>query len=106
MALPSERPKTQAQRIADNEAMFRRANEHLHRRYRELDIGDERLPFICECADERCTETVTLTLDDYHEVRRHPDRYLIVPGHELPGAERVVDESPGFSVVEKPAPDG
>jgi len=101
-----EQPQTQQQRIAANEALFRRANELLRLRYEELRLDSERLPFICECGDERCTETLTLTLDEYRDVRRHPRRYVIVPGHELTESEDVVEEDDDYSIVEKHAVEG
>ena len=106
LSLLGEQPQTQQQRIAANEALFRRANELLRLRYEELRLDTEPLPFICECGDERCTRTVTVTLDEYRDVRRHPRRYVIVPGHELPDAENVVDEESDYSVVEKHTVEG
>jgi hypothetical protein len=99
-------PQTQQQRIAANEALFRRANELLRLRYEELRLDSERLPFICECGDERCTQTVTLTLDEYRDLRRHSRRYVVVPGHELAGAEDVVDEETDYNIVEKHTVEG
>lgn len=101
-----DQPQTQQQRIAANEALFRRANELLRLRYEDLRLDSERLPFICECGDERCTRTVTLTLDEYGDVRRHSRRYVVVPGHELAGAEDLVEEETGYSVVEKHTDEG
>ena len=75
-----EEEKTNEQRFAENEAIFRRANEQLRLRYAELGLEIELLPFICECANERCTRTVVLTLEEYHDVRRDPQRYVIVTG--------------------------
>ena len=100
-----EEEKTNEQRFAENEAIFRRANEQLRLRYAELGLEIELLPFICECANERCTRTVVLTLEEYHDVRRDPQRYVIVTGHDL-GGEQVVAEGARFSVVEKPAVEG
>jgi hypothetical protein len=97
-----EQSNTRQERIAENEALFRRANELLRLRYDELGLDAELLPFICECGDERCTQTVTLLLDEYSGVRAHSRHYVIVPGHELLGTEELVHEEIRFSVVEKP----
>ena len=54
---------------------FQQANEQLARRALELRVDEEvRVPFICECADDRCLEPVTLTLADYaqHRARAQP----------------------------------
>src|SRR5205823_14851784 len=45
-----------AERIARNDATFRQANEEIERAAEPL--GIEPIPFLCECADERCTEIV------------------------------------------------
>jgi hypothetical protein len=101
-----EQSNARTKRIAENEAVFRRANEQLVRRYEEIGLDVEVLPFICECGDERCTETVTLTLEEYLAVRAHDRRFLIVSGHELLGSEELVADETRYSIVEKPSPEG
>jgi hypothetical protein len=100
-----EQQKTQEQRTAESAALFRRANDQLSRRYAELGLEVELLPFICECADGRCTRTVVLSLEEYDDLRREPQRYVIVNGHEL-DAEDVVATGIRFSVVQRPAVEG
>jgi hypothetical protein len=86
--------------VAENESIFRRANEKLEQRFREL--GAEGLtPFLCECGDARCTRTIRLSLDEYEEVRRRPGHFAIVPGHQILEAERVIEENGRYDVVEK-----
>jgi hypothetical protein len=90
-----------AERIARNDAAFRHANEQIERAAEQADI--EPVPFLCECADERCTEIVRLTLADYEAVRADPRWFLNVPGHEQ-GSQpyvRVVDDRGDYVVVEK-----
>ena len=58
--------------------------------------------FICECCHDGCADTISLTVDEYEVVRRHPARFVVVPGHVRPTVERVVDAVPGrYEVVEK-----
>ena len=86
--------------LARNEAVFRAINE----RIRELGrrFGEDGLEFICECADETCTERVRLTTEQYEHIRALPTRFLVVPGHEAtPLVERVVFRNPEFSIVNK-----
>jgi hypothetical protein len=63
------------------------------------------VPFLCECADERCTEIVRLSLEGYEDVRSHPRRFFNAPGHEQlsvrAGAAVVVEKLPGYVLVEK-----
>jgi hypothetical protein len=91
------------ERVAANQARFRRANDDLHVRYVEL-LATGALPFICECADERCTRIVSLTLEEYAEIREHDRRFFVVPGHRLSSGERVVEERQRYLVTEKPPP--
>lgn len=87
-------------RIAANEAVFRELNEGIARGQwpgEEL----ERVGFRCECARLGCNSVIELTLPEYQGVRANPRRFVIAGGHELPGAERVVETTPGYTVVEK-----
>lgn len=89
---------------ARNQVLFREINE----RIREIgDIqrvrADEPLGFLCECADEACTETVPLTVAEYEEIRTSPTWFPIKPGHELPEVEAVVDRRERYIVVQKEA---
>jgi hypothetical protein len=97
---PDRSDEARRARVAENESVFRRANEELERRFRELD-AEGLTPFLCECGDGRCTKTVRLSLDEYEEVRRRPDHFAIVPGHQILEAERVTEENERYDVVEK-----
>jgi hypothetical protein len=96
--------RSAAQR-AENESTFRRANENLKGKARELNFGEEPTPYLCECEDRGCTEVLMLARSDYEDVRRHPRRFFIVPGHDA-AEDRVVGERNGFHVVEKTGEEG
>jgi hypothetical protein len=104
--VPADRtdPEGRAERVAANEAIFRRANERLRETYRAFGADDGLVPFICECANERCTRVVMLALDEYDGVRTRRGRFLVLPGHELLEVERLVAEHERFQVVEKLGP--
>ncbi|MBV9309396.1 MAG: hypothetical protein JOZ73_01110, partial [Solirubrobacterales bacterium] len=87
-------------RIAANEAVFRELNEGIARGQWPGE-EQESVGFRCECARLGCNTVIELTLPAYQDVRAHSRRFVIAVGHELPGAERVVQSSPGYSVVEK-----
>ena len=86
--------------VAENESTFRRANELLEKRFRELD-AEGLTPFLCECGDAGCTRTIRLSLDEYEEVRERPHHFAIIPGHQILVAERVIEENERYDVVEK-----
>jgi hypothetical protein len=90
-------------RIAHYETMFRAANESLRGVFAaHADDGPlEGYPFLCECGDHTCTGAVPIPLEVYEQIREHPTRFLILPGHKRLGSERIVDEADGYEVVEK-----
>jgi hypothetical protein len=90
------------ERIARNDAIFRDANDQIERAAHEHDVH-EGVPFLCECADERCTEIVRLSLAEYEKVRADPTHFVNAPGHHLPFADavRVIAQRDGYNVVEK-----
>jgi hypothetical protein len=92
-----------AERVARNNAIFREANEGIEDKAVDVDAELPRVPFICECADERCTQLVPLGLPDYERVRADPRRFLHVPGHEASGGVhvQVVERHERYVVVEK-----
>jgi hypothetical protein len=91
----------QARRVGLNESIFRQVNEQIESLNR--DFGDERrtMTAICECADGECTERLDISLAEYEGIRADPRRYLILPGHELPEFESVVESRDGYEVVQK-----
>jgi hypothetical protein len=69
-------------RLAENESMFRDANEGIEERAVELEF-DGLVPFICECGRVACTEVVQLSREEYESVRRGSRAFLVVPEHEI-----------------------
>jgi hypothetical protein len=89
------------ERAAANEALFRSVNEQVRhlagRHYGTL----EPTSFVCECADDSCTERIHVPLQIYEAVRGHPRHFLVVVGHVNREIERVVDGQAGYAIVEK-----
>jgi hypothetical protein len=90
-------------RLARNEVMFRSINERIRElALRFADVDDETVSFICECADETCTERVAMTAPQYDELRAIPARFVVIPGHEAtPLVEKVLFRTSEFSIVRK-----
>jgi hypothetical protein len=42
-----------------------------------------------------------MSYEAYEQIRQHPARFAVRPGHELLEVERVVEEHDGYLVVEK-----
>jgi hypothetical protein len=91
--------RDRAGRRAENEIVFRDANERQAEAIRRI-APDGLLPFICECEDETCFEVLQLTIAEFEAVRERPDRFFLVHGHAHPD-ETVVDRHDRFDIVEK-----
>jgi hypothetical protein len=85
-------------RVGANEALFRQVNEELQ------SVGPpatEDLQIVCECGDLLCTERLPIPVSAYESARRDPALFLVVPGHEIPDVEDVVENAGSYVVVRK-----
>jgi hypothetical protein len=90
------------ERIAKNETVFRAANREIEQA--EVEDGgspDNFLEVLCECGRDGCRGLISLTVADYEGVHVQKDRFVVVPGHENPELERVVEARTGYFVVDK-----
>lgn len=87
------------ERIARNEALFREVNE----RVKEIseDASGGRIDFLCECGDEECTASISLTRVEYERLRSDPLLFGLKPGHAIPDVEDVVAEDDRFQIARK-----
>jgi hypothetical protein len=86
-------------RMAQNEASARRLNEGAE--FQRPRNGGLPHAFICECVREHCTEALDLDIAEYINVRAHPRRFVVLPGHEEPEIESVIAVYDGYVVVQK-----
>ena len=85
-------------RITKNEALFREVNERIE------ELQPDQIPvfeIVCECGDSECYRTFEVESSDYTRVRAQPTHFLVVPGHEIPDVETVIESTALFNVVEK-----
>ena len=87
------------QRVARNESLLRDVNEGIVRGRWPGD--EETVRLRCECHRLDCNRSIELTLREYENLRENSRRFALLPGHELPEAESVVDGGEGYVVVEK-----
>lgn len=92
---------SRSERVAQNQEVFRQANEILADVAEPAADSERWFPFICECADLGCMGELPLSLDEYRHIRGRPDHYAILPGHEATDIERVVERGNRFAIVEK-----
>ena len=89
------------ERSAANEALFRSVNEQVRHLAGRNYGAVEPTAFVCECADDTCTERIHVPLGIYEAVRRNPRQFLVATGHDDRQIERVVETGGGFAIVEK-----
>lgn len=88
------------ERLALNEALFRAANERMAG-WEEQHASAEEEPYFCECADSGCRAKVSLRKSDYERVRANSRLFFVLPGHEIPDVEEVIERHEGWLIVEK-----
>jgi hypothetical protein len=93
-------PTTREERLANNEAMFRFANERMAA-WDEVRVSEAVERYLCECADPDCQQKVPLRKADYEAVRSNSRYFVIVPGHEIPEVETVIETHDEWTVIEK-----
>jgi hypothetical protein len=86
-----------AERMARNEAAFRKVNEAIERgrRTREGLLG-----FVCECGRLGCNEIIELSLTEYEALRADARRFAVRHGHQM-GPEEVLETHERYLVVAK-----
>jgi hypothetical protein len=88
-------------RLVENQKLFKLANERLEEAVQDAVPNEERVPFLCECADDDCLGRVDLTLAEFSAVRSRHDHFFILPGHDLSEGEQVVEKHHDFHVTQK-----
>jgi hypothetical protein len=91
------------QRAIRNEEVFREVNSHiadLEERTRERNF-EEPLHLVCECAQTGCAAPLEVDSATFERVRAQPLQFFVTPGHEDLEVESVVEERPGYLIVEK-----
>lgn len=88
-------------RIGLNEAVFREANERIEDLNQTFATITDKLVLVCECGDGKCVEKISMSPEEYEELRAEAANFAIVPGHEIPDVEQVVAQHDGYYVVRK-----
>jgi hypothetical protein len=90
------------ERIAKNEVVMRAANREIKHAEEEVGNGSQgRFEVLCECGREDCDGMLSLTVAEYEEFHRQRDRFVVLPGHNTPDIESVVEERDDYLVVDK-----
>jgi hypothetical protein len=92
-----------AARLARNQAIYRDVNE----RVRAINEAfDNLLPlgeWLCECANPECLERLSITHEEYEQIRADGTHFAIAPqeSHVFPEVEDVIERHERYWVVEK-----
>jgi len=86
-------------RIARNELLFRTVNERIGELGR---YWDSPLEIVCECGDPTCHEPIEIPPESVETLATDRVHFFVVPGHEIPDVEEVVERHGAYFVVEKP----
>src|SRR5215218_7280540 len=92
------------ERLAGNEALFREVNERVAEvatHFLELETREAPVDFTCECGRAECAEPIPMTVAEYEAIRAEPTHFAVVPGHEQPEIESIVERHPTYLVIEK-----
>lgn len=104
------------QHLIENEMIFRRKNERVVEALDELDAmhiadgngilkrengEDLELDFKCECADENCTERISMPLSEYQSIHKKRDRFIVLPSHQVDAIEEVLKKTDAYVIVKK-----
>jgi hypothetical protein len=90
-----------AVRIGANEAVFRHINEQIEDLNRAFAEMTETMDVICECGNLSCAERLLVPIPEYERVRSDSALFLVVPGHEKPDVEDVVEDHDHYFVLRK-----
>ena len=89
------------EKAARTQALFREVNERVVGITEGQVLPSEQMDVLCECCDPSCTESLSLSLDEYERIRSEPTLFPIKSGHENLEIEFVVEANERFAVVDK-----
>lgn len=89
------------QRAARNEALFREVNQNIARLEERHGTTVATPVYICECATADCTAQLPIDPETYRRVRENARLFFLLPGHQDPKVERIVEEHRDFLIVQK-----
>ena len=95
-----------ARRMRENEELMEELNRRMERMLEEIreeedDDPDAPIAFLCECSHLDCRERIQLEPSRFDRIHRDADVFILVPGHEIPEVERIVDQERDFLIVRK-----
>jgi hypothetical protein len=90
-----------ARRIGENEILYRSVNEKIEGLNAAFGTLTQSMTVVCECGEATCATQIDLDVPTYERIRADGDLFVIVPGHEIPDVESVVEEGENYAIVRK-----
>jgi len=90
-----------ARRMGENEALYRSINEKIESLNESFGVVAETMAVVCECGRLECAEQIELDLPTYEHVRADPTHFVVLPVHEEPDVETIIERHGNFNVVRK-----
>lgn len=88
-------------RLAENEVIFRRANEGVAEFLKDEGKSEKPVSFYCECSNPNCRERVRITAKQYTDWHQSVRHFIALKGHEIPAIEKIVRQEGDYAVLEK-----
>jgi hypothetical protein len=88
-------------RIGENESLYRQVNERVEELNDAFGTVTGVFEVTCECGSLECAEQISVPRDVYERVRLNAAHFIVMPGHEFPEAEHVVEGHEAYVIVHK-----
>ena len=98
-----EKQSARERRAGQNQSLFRDLNERINALQDARSVWGTISEWVCECADETCTERIAMTPEEYEELRSNATHFAVATAemHVVPDVERIVEKRERYWVVEK-----
>lgn len=90
-----------ARRAGETEIVYRAVNEKIEDLNEAFGTLTDTMTIVCECAEPACAEQIVLGVPTYERVRSDPTLFVLLPAHEMPEVEHVVERHSRYIVVRK-----
>ena len=99
-------PQFSPRRLRENEEFMESLNQRMKALVEEIreerdDDPDAPFDFFCECSDLDCRKRIRMDPRRFEEIHRDPEQFVLLPGHEIPAVEVVVDQEGAYLIVRK-----
>jgi hypothetical protein len=88
------------ERVAKNEAAAREINEQIEQAVESIAPGSF-MHIICECGYDTCDLFITVSKEEYEEVRDDPRQFIVRDEHVILDVELIVEKRDRFTIVAK-----